>query len=212
MLSCILANQVCFPSLKVPRSTCRSWLRRGARHVVSTEKPDALEQLATIGRLENRIGKLKAVVRLYAQLARSTRAQLACHRLPDGDDKAQILRAIDAVEPIIGRRGVLRILGLKRRQLWVWRGCASWCQLDDARPYPRTVPARLTTVVFDISSAECVTTSAGAPRIQPPSVDRGTPAFLAIAPIAPSPVAWTSCRSRWSYRRCPDPPPSDRRG
>ena len=133
-----------FSSLKIPRSTCRSWLRRGARHVVSTE-PDALEQLVTIARLENRIRKLKAVVRLYAQLARSTRAQLTCHRLPDGDDKAQILRAIDAVEPVIGRRGVLRILGLKRRRLWVWRGRASRCQLDDAPPCPRTVPARLTT-------------------------------------------------------------------
>ena len=136
-----------FPELGIPKSTCRSWLRRGERKVVSAESEDtdivALGE--TIAKLESRVRTLTAVLRLYVVLARSTEASLAGQRVPDARDKQRVLRAVEASEPIIGRQTALRILGLGRNRLHAWMSRADQCALDDAPPCPRTVPGRLTT-------------------------------------------------------------------
>ena len=77
-----------------------------------------------IGRLEKRVDTLRSALRLYILLARLTGATLANRRAPRARDKVRVLRAVAAVEPALGRRAVLRILGLGRVRLSAWTGRA----------------------------------------------------------------------------------------
>ena len=97
-----------------------------------------------IGRLEKRVDTLRSALRLYILLARLTGATLANRRAPRARDKVRVLRAVAAVEPALGRRAALRILGLGRVRLSAWTGRARECALEDAPPCPRAVPGRLT--------------------------------------------------------------------
>jgi transposase InsO family protein len=94
----------CLPKhIRIPRSTVSTWRRRGSRPVVTIEQPDQDRQqlLDTITRLERQKRVLAAVVRILLSLLRAFGISLAGERLPEGDAKAGILRAIATSKPYI---------------------------------------------------------------------------------------------------------------
>ena len=71
--------------LGVPRSTAKSWLRRGPREVVTAETLDlpAHELRARVLRLEHRNEVLLAILRLLLVIVRMSGARLDGERVPD---------------------------------------------------------------------------------------------------------------------------------
>ena len=135
-----------FPQLRIPDSTRRSWLRRGSRTVItaSRARSEGGELQTRIAELERQTAILRAVLRLFVALVRTAGISLANIRVPSAVDKSRVMRAVDAAEPIIGRRSALRVLGLRQARFRSWAALATKCELEDAPPCPRSVPARLT--------------------------------------------------------------------
>ena len=84
----------------VPRSTARGWMRQDRSGVVTDplleEAPAALH--ARIVRLERRVRRLGAMLRVLLALLRGLRPDLSRLRVPDGSDKRRLLRAIESTE------------------------------------------------------------------------------------------------------------------
>jgi putative transposase len=108
--------------LKIPRSTVASWRSRGPRPVVTIEEFGQDRQ-----QLLDRIEKLKRR-----------------ERLPAGDDKALLLRAIAGAKPAPSLVLILRIVGIAPSRYHAWRHAAVVCGLDDRTSCPRTTPSQLT--------------------------------------------------------------------
>jgi hypothetical protein len=70
--------------------------------------------------------------------------KLSGARLPDGEAKLRILRAVDRAGECIPLRAVLRFLHLSPSRFHAWRGRQFACLLDDRSSCPRTAPHRLT--------------------------------------------------------------------
>ena len=128
--------------LHVPRSTISSWKRRGLRAVVSLEvfEQDRQQLFSTVEKLDRRVRILAATVRLLLALLRASGFRLAGERLPEGNTKASILRAITSAVPALPLPLVLRIVGLPSSRYHAWRRVAVVCGLDDRSPCPRTTP------------------------------------------------------------------------
>ena len=63
-------------------------------------------------KLEKRARILAATVRLLLALLRASRYRLTGERLPEGETKASILRAITSAQPVLPLNLILRIVGL----------------------------------------------------------------------------------------------------
>jgi hypothetical protein len=131
-----------------PALHCSTWRRRGSRPVVTIEQPDQDRQqlLDTITRLERQKRVLAAVVRILLSLLRAFGISLAGERLPEGDAKAGILRAIATSKPFLPLAVTLRIVRLEPGRYHAWNRRASGlaCGLDDRSSCPRTSPSQLT--------------------------------------------------------------------
>ena len=139
----------CLPKhIRITRSTVSTWRRRGSRPVVTIEQPDQDRQqlLDTITRLERQKHVLAAVVRVLLSLLRAFGISLAGERLPEGDAKAGILRAITSAKAFLPLAVILRIVRLEPRRYHAWNRRASGlaCGLDDRSSCPRTSPSQLT--------------------------------------------------------------------
>jgi len=125
--------------LHVPRSTISSWKRRGLRFVVSLDVfGDRPQLLSTIDRLEKRARILAATVRLLLALLRASGFSFVGKRLPEGKDKASILRAIASAVPSLPLSGIaggaLLHLAARRQSMRPRRSL----------PVSRTKPAQIT--------------------------------------------------------------------
>ena len=91
--------------LGVPSSTARGWLRTAPAVVVSLDLADLPERELRheVLKLRRRVQKLAALLRLVLALLRVSGFTLFNERLPDGQAKMQILRAIDQVRACISR-------------------------------------------------------------------------------------------------------------
>jgi hypothetical protein len=132
--------------VQIPRSTVSSWRRRGLRPVVTTEPvgEDLQHALESRTRWEKQARVLAAVVRLLLALLRASCFRLDGNRLPAGEAKAGILRAVSSAEPFLSLAIILRILGLESSRYHAWRRAESACVLDDRPSCPHTSPAQLT--------------------------------------------------------------------
>src|ERR1022692_4772277 len=132
--------------LHVPRSTISSWKRRGSRSVVTLEAfgHDRQQLLTIIEKLEKRARILAATIRLLLALFRASGFRLTGERLPEGQTKASILRAITSARPVLPLNLILWIVGLSPSRYHAWRRVAIVCGLDDRSPCPRTMPSQLT--------------------------------------------------------------------
>ena len=94
-----------FPELKIPRSTIRSWLHRGIPDVVTSESLSAekTELLIPIQELHHRLALLGAIVGLMVVMLRVSERRVDRERLPEGDGKRALLRAIERASRVVPR-------------------------------------------------------------------------------------------------------------
>ena len=132
--------------LGVPRSTARGWIRAAPTVVMSLEVADLTEPelRQEILRLRRRVQKLAALLRLALALLQTSGFRLSYARLPDGDDKLRILRAVDQALACVPLRAVLRFLQMSPNRFQAWRRRQTACALEDQSSCPRTSPHRLT--------------------------------------------------------------------
>jgi putative transposase len=130
----------------IPRSTVAGWLKRAPLVVTTAPGLDATAAAlrVRVARLEKRLARLKAVLRLFFAVCRLLQPDLTRLRVPNGCDKARLLRAIDRSRRVLGLRRVLRIIGLSPSRLSAWRRAAAACDLDDRSACPRFSPHELT--------------------------------------------------------------------
>ena len=111
---CESGDRDLFPDLNIPRSTIRSWIHRGTTDVVSGElaEDDRCELVAEIEKLRRRAALLGAVVALLVAVLRTSKIQLDDERLPEGDAKRILLRAIKRARKVLPLNTALRITRL----------------------------------------------------------------------------------------------------
>lgn len=134
-----------FPELHIPRSTARSWIRRGPSRVVALDRPHNLERALRerVTHLERRLAVVTAAMTLLLALVRTFELRLDRARLPEAADKARLLHAIERARRALPLGAGLRVLWLtaSRHHGWVR---AQACALDDRASCPGTTPSRLT--------------------------------------------------------------------
>jgi len=132
--------------LGVPRSTAAGW-RRGSGVPVFAA-PDAAPPeealVAEVARLRRRVQRLRALLRVLLAVVRVFGIDLARRRVPEGEGKRRLLRAIDRAREALSLRRVLRVASLSPSRYHSWRGAAASCQLDDRGSCPRSSPHWLT--------------------------------------------------------------------
>jgi transposase InsO family protein len=143
---CESGDRDLFPELKIPRSTIRSWIHRGTPDVVSCDFAirNRTELVAEIENLRRRTALLGTVVGLLIAILRVSETRLDYERLPDGDAKRILLRAIKRSEKVLPLNAALRITRLSASRYHGWCRAEAGCDLDDQSSCPRVVPTRLT--------------------------------------------------------------------
>jgi hypothetical protein len=143
---CETGDRDLFPDLEIPRSTIRSWIHRGVPDVVTADlvARDRADLLAESHPLHHRTALLGAVVGLLIAMLRISKVQLDYERIPDGDAKRILLRAIERAGRVLSLRATLRIARLSSSRYHSWCRAEAGCELDDQFSCPRVVPARLT--------------------------------------------------------------------
>jgi transposase InsO family protein len=182
----------------VPRSTARGWLRQDRGEVVTDpmleETPAALH--AQVVRLERRVRRLGAMLRVVLALLRLLRPDLSRLRVPEGSDKLRLLRAMDRARGVRGLQRMLVSIGLSASRLSAWRRAARGCELDDADSCPGFSPHALTQ--HEIDAIEDMVT---APAYR--HVPTGRLALLAqrLGRVFASPSTWHRLVRRFGWRR-----------
>jgi hypothetical protein len=155
--------------------------------VVSFEMADLTqaELRQEILKLRRRVEKLAALLRLALALLHTSGFRLSGERVPDGQAKLQILRAIDRARECIPLRAVLRFLDVSPSRFQAWRRRQTACALHDQSSCPRTSPHRLT--LSEITSIGDMVTS---PEYR--HVPTGRLAVLAqrLRTVSASPSTW----------------------
>jgi putative transposase len=135
-----------FPELGIPRSTVRSWIHRGVPDVVTGDfvACDRSDLMIEIRELQRRMALLRAVVGLLTAMLRVSKVRFDFERLPDGNDKRALLRAIERSGKAMPLLAALRITRLSPSRYHSWCRAEVGCDLDDQSSCPRMVPTRLT--------------------------------------------------------------------
>jgi transposase InsO family protein len=102
------------------------------------------EMAAEIEWLRRRTALLGKVVGLLIAMLRASKVQLDTERLPGGEAKRILLRAIGRAKKTLPLNAVLRITRLSASRYHSWARADAGCDLDDQPSCPRVVPTRLT--------------------------------------------------------------------
>ena len=94
--------------------------------------------------LQQRNKKLVALLRLVIVLLKVSGFSLSRWRLPDGNQKALLLRAIERARAVLPFRTVLRFIRISASRYHAWKRSQEICGLDDLESCPRTTPHQLT--------------------------------------------------------------------
>jgi len=144
-LVCEQKDQSLPPRLGIPRSTAATWLRRGARDVISAEivSREAAELRVDLLKAQRRVEVLLAIVRLLFMWVRILGPRLDGDRLPDGKSKGKVLDAVSRATKSIPLAVALRVLGLSSSRYHAWRQLGRDCLLDDRSSCPKLSPTQL---------------------------------------------------------------------
>ena len=148
---CESGDRELFPELSIPPSTIRSWIHRGIPDAVASNRdPDCYAEMATeIEQLRRRNAVLGAIVGLLVALLRVSNVKLDYERLPDGQSKSDLLRAIRRAKKTLPLATALRITRLSASRYHRWSLAESGCDLEDQPSCPRVIPTRLTPTEVD---------------------------------------------------------------
>ncbi len=170
----------------VPRSTARGWLSSASRDVITVDAfgMDRVELEREVMLLRSRVERLAALLRLLVVLARVSGFSLDRSRLPDGNRKVAILRAVDRSRSALPLRIALRVLRLSSSRYHSWRREVE-CELDDMDSCPRSSPGQLTGE--EVTTIETMVSSE-----EYRHVSTGTLALLAqrLGKVFASPSTW----------------------
>jgi putative transposase len=155
-----------------------------------------LELRQEILKLRRRVEKLAALLRLTLALVHTSGFSRSGERLPDGNAKLRILRAVDRARECLPVRAVLRFLRMSPSRFHTWRPRQSRCGLDDQSSCPHTSPYRLT--LPEVRAIEDMVTS---PEYR--HVPTGTLAVLAqrLGKVWASPSTWYRLVRKYGWRR-----------
>ncbi len=130
---CESGDRDLFPELKIPRSTIRSWIHRGLPDAVTSDlvARDRVDLLAEIHRYQQRTALLGAIVGLLIAMLRASKVRLDYERLPEGESKKLLLRAIERAGKVLPLRAALRIARLSSSRYHSWCRAEAGCELDD---------------------------------------------------------------------------------
>jgi hypothetical protein len=130
-----------FPELDIPRSTVRSWIHRGVPDVVTSDlvARDRSDLAVEIRELQRRAALLGAVIGLLTAMLRVSKVRFDFERLPDGNSKRILLRAIERSKKAMPLLAALRISGVSPSRYHSWCRAKVWCDLDDQSSCPRMV-------------------------------------------------------------------------
>lgn len=103
-----------FPEPQIPRSTAKSWIRRGAVDIVAIDDASYVEQqLRTrLAKLDHRVSMLVAVLRLVLALLRTSGFKSVQTRIAEADTKRRLLSAIERARKVMPLAAALRVLEL----------------------------------------------------------------------------------------------------
>jgi putative transposase len=104
-------------------------------------------------KLQRRIEKLAALLRLALALLQTSGFTLSGERLPEGENKLRLRRAVDQGCACVPLRAVLRFLHLSPRRFHAWRRKQTACALDDQSSWPGPSPRRLTSSEIQVIGA-----------------------------------------------------------
>jgi len=129
----------------VPRSTAHGWLTSNPVEIVTVDvvDMDLLRLQKEVLTLRKRMKWILALFRLLVALMKVSGFSLDNSRLPEGAQKARLLRAIDLSLPVLPLRVALRLLRLSPSRYHSWKNDKE-CGLDDMSSCPRTSPQQLT--------------------------------------------------------------------
>ena len=126
----------------VPRSAAAGWVRREARLVVTSTAAyaDNAALCVRVVRLERRLRRVEAILRMLLALVQVLQPDLARLRTPRAADKSRLLRAMDRSRDVRGLARVLRLLRLSPSRLSAWRRTAQAHKVEDAPSCPHASP------------------------------------------------------------------------
>ncbi|MFC1766753.1 hypothetical protein ACFL6U_32345, partial [Planctomycetota bacterium] len=118
--------------LGVPRSTAHGWLTSHPVEIVTVDvvDMDLLSLQKEVLTLRKRIKWIVALFRLLVVLMKVSDFSLENSRLPEGSQKARLLRAIELSLSVLPLRVALRLLQLSPTRYHSWKNDKE-CGLDD---------------------------------------------------------------------------------
>jgi len=129
----------------VPRSTARDWSRLAPSDVLTFDVASMSEQelRKEVTQLRERNARLQAILRLIVVLLKVCDVSMVRRRLPSGQKKRALLRAVDRSTESLPLRKALRLLGLSKSRYYSWKR-EEECELDDSSSCPHAHPQQLT--------------------------------------------------------------------
>ncbi|MFC1763507.1 transposase [Planctomycetota bacterium] len=133
-------------ALGIPRSTAHGWLTSNPVEIVTLDvfDMDLLRLQKEVLILRRRIKWIIALFRLLVALMKVSGFSLENSRLPEGAQKARLLRAIELSLSVLPLPVALRLLRLSPSRYHSWKNDDKECGLDDISSCPRSSPQQLT--------------------------------------------------------------------
>ena len=97
---------------------------------------EVYELLEQVDNLRQRAKVQAAIIGLLVRVLRFRRGKLDGDRLPDGETKSAVLRAIASATGLLSLSTVLRIVGVSTTRYYAWRRKEDGCELDDQPSCP----------------------------------------------------------------------------
>jgi hypothetical protein len=93
--------------------------------------------------LRERNARLFAILRLVVVLLKVCELSLRYRRVPEGEKKRLLIRAVDRSKEVLSLRNVLLVIGLSKTRYYEWKR-EEECELDDVSSCPQSHPQQLT--------------------------------------------------------------------
>ena len=144
-----MGNADLFRDVAIPASTRRTWARGEVRPVVASVPSvdvelEVYELLEQVDNLRQRAKVQAAIIGLLVRVLSFRGGKLDGDRLPDGETKSAVLRAIASATGLLSLSTVLRIVGVSTTRYHAWRRKEDGCGLDDQPSCPKSTPSQLT--------------------------------------------------------------------
>ncbi|NRA64491.1 MAG: DDE-type integrase/transposase/recombinase [Pseudobacteriovorax sp.] len=135
-----------FPSLKIPPSTAREWIKKGSFDVVTLPELDRSSEdlVIKINQLKNELESFKTKQKLVIFTFRIFGLQIQYKRLPRDEEKKLLIEAIKSAANSLDLNACLDAIGLSLARYHHWLRSLRKCKIPEADLCPRAHPLGLT--------------------------------------------------------------------